>query len=227
MGPVRFYGALPDNIRMMDAVCRALEMVTVEHAVYISSDATYADSPDPLHERSTVQPDPLHGIMHAAREVMLRTVLPETPLAVLRPSLLYGAADLHNGYGPNQFRRKAFAGEEITLFGLGEERRDHVLIDDVAEIVCRTLLRRSRGTLNIATGTVTSFKEVAEMVASQFDTAPEFGSRPRSGPMPHNGYRPFDPTACQLAFPDFRYTALAEGIAQAHAAERGRSDGRG
>jgi len=30
--------------------------------------------------------------------------------------------------------------------------------------------------------------------------------------MPHNGYRPFDPAACHVAFPDFRYVGLPAGI---------------
>jgi nucleoside-diphosphate-sugar epimerase len=37
--------------------------------------------------------------------------------------------DPHNGYGPNRFRRLAAGGEEIVLFGEGEERRDHVQVE--------------------------------------------------------------------------------------------------
>ena len=47
-------------------------------------------------------------------------------LAILRPTLIYGAGDPHNGYGPNRFRRLAATGKPIILFGEGEERRDHV-----------------------------------------------------------------------------------------------------
>lgn len=209
---------LAENIQMMESVCCALEAASVAHLVYISSDAVYADDSDPLHEASKVQPDSLHGMMHAARELMLRSVLNETPFAVLRPSLLYGLADPHNGYGPNQFRRRAEAGEDIVLFGDGEERRDHVLIDDVAEVICLTLRHRSHGALNVATGDVTSFRDVAEMVAGNFDAPPTISARPRQGPMPHNGYRPFDITACRAAFPGFRYTPLGEGMAKTHAA---------
>jgi hypothetical protein len=39
---------------------------------------------------------------------------------------------------------------------------------------------------------------------------------PRKGPMPHNGYRPFDVAATYKAFPEFRYTSLAEGLAKTH-----------
>jgi hypothetical protein len=34
--------------------------------------------------------------------------------------------------------------------------------------------------------------------------------------MPHRGYRPFDISACRKAFPEFRYTSLAEGLAKTH-----------
>ena len=103
--------------------------------------------------------------MHLAREIMLRAAL-KLPLAILRPTLIYGADDPHNGYGPNRFRRLAAKGEAITLFGEGEESRDHVHIADVAALVSATLHQRSTGTLNIATGKSTSFREVAEMVAA-------------------------------------------------------------
>ena len=221
IAPCKTVSMLSDNIRMMESVCLALEKTPVAHVVYISSDAVYADDPNPLTEESRIQPDSLHGMMHAARELMLRSVAGDTPYAVLRPSLLYGADDPHNGYGPNQFRRRGRAGEDITLFGEGEERRDHILIDDVAEIVLRVLLHRSAGALNVATGSVFSFREIAEMVAGHFDNPPRIVGRPRSGPMPHDGYRPFDIKACRAAFPDFSYTPLADGIAVTHNRSQG------
>ena len=103
--------------------------------------------------------------MHLARELMLKATV-KAPFAVVRSTLIYGEGDPHNGYGPNRFRRLAAAGQEIVLFGEGEERRDHVLVDDVAEIVCRVIEHRSRGTLNIATGEVYSFRDIAERVAA-------------------------------------------------------------
>jgi nucleoside-diphosphate-sugar epimerase len=139
----------------------------------------------------------------------------KAPLAVVRSTLIYGEGDPHNGYGPNRFRRLAAAGQEIVLFGEGEERRDHVLIDDVAEIVCRVIEHRSRGTLNIATGEVYSFRDIAERIAAMARPVVAVRGTPRQGEMPHGGYRPFDIAACRRAFPDFRYTSLADGLNQA------------
>ena len=213
--PVKNTSMLVDNIQMMETVCQALESVTPNHVVYISSDAVYADSKEPLTEASSAEPGSLHGVMHLARELMLRHSC-NAPIAMLRPTLLYGAADPHNGYGPNQYRRLAAEGKEIGLFGKGEERRDHVLIDDVAEIIYRVITHCSEGILNVATGKVTSFYEIADMVLSHFADPVEISYRPRSGPMPHDGYRPFDSAACKQAFGDFTYTSLADGVAKTH-----------
>jgi nucleoside-diphosphate-sugar epimerase len=214
--PCKDSAMLVDNIRMMECVCQALATASVSHVLYISSDAVYRDSRAPLTEESCAEPNSLHGAMHLARELMLKSVL-TAPLAILRPTLLYGAADPHNGYGPNRFRRLAAAGQDIVLFGEGEEQRDHVLIDDVAEIVRRVLMHRSRGVLNVATGSVHSFRDIAERIAAMYHPAVPVRGSPRQGPMPHGGYRPFDSTASRQAFPDFRYTDLATGLAKAKA----------
>jgi len=218
--PVKNHTMLIDNLRMMTAVCAALASVPVGHLVYVSSDAVYADADAPLTEASCAQPASLHGVMHLAREVMLAQA-GKAPLCVLRPTLIYGAADPHNGYGPNRFRRLAQRGEAIVLFGAGEERRDHVYIDDVAEIVARCVLHKSEGVLNIATGSVATFRDIAEQVAALAPAAPAIRTSPRRGPLPHRGYRAFDAAATSRAFPDFRYTPLATGLALSQKQEFG------
>jgi nucleoside-diphosphate-sugar epimerase len=130
----------------------------------------------------------------------------------LRPTLIYGESDPHNGYGPNRFRRQAAVGDNIILFGEGEERRDHVAVEDVAELATCILTHRSVGALNAATGTVISFREAADAIAGFYGNNVEVRGSPRSGPMPHNGYRPFDPSATKKAFPDFQYTQPIDGF---------------
>ena len=216
LAPCKDSAMLVNNMIMARAMVQALAKAPVAHVVNISSDAVYADSAEPLTERSCAEPGSLHGAMHVAREVMFRAEV-RAPLTILRPSLLYGAADPHNGYGPNRFRRLAARGEAITLFGEGEERRDHVFIDDVAEIVARVLLRKSTGVLNIATGEVHSFQSIAERVVQIAGRTVAIHASPRVGPMPHQGYRSFDIAACRSAFPDFAYTALEVGLSKAAA----------
>ncbi len=212
--PCKDMSMMVDNMLIVRTITDALANMPVQHVVNIGSDAVYADAPVPLTEQTPTAPTSLHGAMHLAREIALTSFI-KLPLALLRPTLIYGAEDPHNGYGPNQFRRLANAGKEIVLFGEGEERRDHVLVDDVAEIIFRVLQRRSTGVLNVATGNTHSFREIAELVLARAGRSAPIKSSPRSGPMPHNGYRPFDVSACRAAFADFTYTALSDGIAKA------------
>src|SRR5258708_2207413 len=137
------------------------------------------------------------------------------PLANLGPTLIYGASDPHNGYGPNRFRRLAEEGKDIVLFGEGEERRDHVYVDDVAELILKALQHRSVGALNIATGEVHSFLQIARLTAELSGQEIAIKTSPRVGPMPHNGYRPFDNAKCSQGFPEIRFTPLADGLPKA------------
>ena len=219
--PCKTPAMMLENIGMIAAVCEAVAKRPVAHLVYVSSDAVYADGPLPLTEASPAAPTSLHGAMHLAREQMLLSIAGSIPLAILRPTLVYGAGDPHNGYGPNRFRRQANRGETIVLFGEGEECRDHVDVGDIAEIAALVLDHRSAGVLNIATGTVASFRALADKAVALAAKPVAIKSSPRNGPMPHNGYRPFDPAATCKAFPGFRYTTIDAGLARAQQQEFG------
>lgn len=214
--PVKDLGMLRENIVMAEAVCTALRERPVAHVVYLSSDAVYKDSPEPLTEASCAEPTSLHGVMHLAREVALRQAY-AGPLALVRSTLVYGLNDPHNGYGPNRFRRLAAAGKDIVLFGEGEEQRDHVDLEDVAQLVKLIIQHRSAGIANAASGDVVSFRELAEFAASAFSPRVAVRGSPRSGAMPHNGYRPFDNHAVLHAFPGFRFKFWRDGLSPLHA----------
>jgi UDP-glucose 4-epimerase len=213
---------LRENLVMAEAVCAALKAKPVAHVVYISSDAVYKDSPEPLDESACAEPGSLHGVMHLAREVALRAEF-AGPLAIVRPTLVYGLEDPHNGYGPNRFRRLAAAGKEIVLFGEGEERRDHVDVEDVAALVCLIAQHRSQGVVNAVSGEVVSFRELAQFAASEFEPHVAVRGSPRSGPMPHDGYRPLANRAALQAFPGFGFRSWRQGLSQVHALQKKRS----
>ena len=208
IAPARNASALLKNLVMAEQVIAALTQRSVSHLVYVSSDAVYDDAANPVTERSCCQPSSMHGMMHAARELTLKSEL-KLPIAILRPSLLYGENDPHNGYGPNRFRRLAEKGDPITLFGEGEEQRDHVYVEDVARLAVLAMAYSSTGVLNIATGNSTSFRNIAELVVKISGKPIEIRGTPRQNPITH---RHFDIAECLKAFPQFRYTPLREGL---------------
>jgi len=209
---------------MAEAVCNALSRATIAHLVYIRSDAVYADDANPVNERSYCAPSTVHGMMHAARELMLKSST-KAPFTALRPTLIYGAADPHNGYGPNRYRRQAAKGEPITIFGEGEEKRDHVAVEDVATLAALVLEHRSAGVLNVATGVSSSFHDIAHMTAALFSNKVAVKSVPRPGPRPHLTHRFFDIADRIKAFPDFHYTPLDKGLLLAKQAEEKKNHG--
>ena len=212
LAPVKNTAMLLDNLRMMQAVIEAVKAKPVAHLIYISSDAVYADSPKPMTEASPAEPASLHGVMHLAREVMLKKELAHIPQVFVRPTLIFGPGDPHNGYGPNRFMRLAKAGQDITLFGEGEELRDHIFIEDVAEIVRRCVLHRATGIVNAVSGKVSSFKEIAELASARFEPRVKVIGTPRAGAMPHKGYRAFDSSLLARLFPDLRLTTMPSGL---------------
>lgn len=203
------------NLIMGRHVAVALGAAGCPHVVYLSSDAVYGDDvPNPVTEATGCTPACLYGVMHFARERMLCDTLRPlgVAVAVLRPSIVYGADDTHGSYGPNRFFRTFRRDGTMRLFGQGEERRDHVHIDDVTELIRLCLIHRSEGVLNIATGRSTSFAEVAEMMTGLIPDHIQIESQPRV--TTSVWHRHFDPAATFLAFPSFTYTPLEMGLAK-------------
>jgi len=201
------------NLSMIEHLCQYLKESPCAHVVYISSDAVYDDYIHPIREDSCCEPSSFHGLMHLARERMLLDTLQNsaTPLMILRPSLLYGTNDTHNAYGPNRFIRLAKEGKNISLFGNGEEKRDHVIIRDLSAIIGLCLQNRTNGILNVATGSSESFADVAKQVVELHGKGINVEFNPRVNPIIH---RHFDTTNIIKAFPSFTMTPLSIGLAE-------------
>ena len=200
------------NLAMGRNVCAALAETPCAHVVYISSDAVYPFITGLVSERTPAAPMDLYGSMHRMRELMLEAGV-KAPLAILRPTMVYGADDTHNSYGPNRFRRQASNDGKITLGGGGEETRDNIYIDDAVRLIELTLLHRASGKLNLASGHSLSAHALATLVAGHFPTPVEIVATPRTMPVTH---RSFDITACRKAFPTFAFTPLETGLAATH-----------
>lgn len=203
------------NMTMGQHLSLVLQQSPCAHVIYLSSDAVYAEEVSLIREPSCASPSTLHGLMHLVREHLFREALSpsRTPLLVLRPCALYGPTDTHQGYGPNRFLRSAIREHTISVFGEGEEQRDHLYLDDLSRLIGSCVRQRTSGLLNVATGSVVSFAAVAEMVAELLEEPVQIISRPRQSPVTH---RRFDVTALQRAFPSLRMTPLSEGLLATH-----------
>ena len=179
---------LNKNLEICMNVFKILKQKKINYLLYVSSDAVYSDTNKLISENSITKPDNLHGFMHLMRENILKLL--KIKLCVVRPTLVYGTNDPHNGYGPNQFIRLAQSNKNIQLFGKGEEKRDHIHINDVGIAIYNLINRRYVGTVNLVSGNVISFFDIAKKITNIYKVNLSF--KKRKGPMPHNGYRAFN-----------------------------------
>jgi UDP-glucose 4-epimerase len=202
------------NVAMVDHVCSLVTAAPCSQVVYISSDSVYASHDGILDEECFCESSDLYALSHIVREKLLAETCAAAyiPLTILRPSAIYGATDTHNSYGPNRFLRSALREGKITLFGQGEENRDHVYIDDVVELIELCLRHRSAGILNAASGTPLSFLDVARVICAAVGRAVVIETAARHVPIVNRRFRT---SGLRSAFPDFKPTPIEAGVRRA------------
>lgn len=156
--------SLQQNMDMLAPFLEAAEVA--DHVVYLSSDAVYPYD-GIVTERTAVSPDSIYGEMHVARENALLKKFDGSVL-IARLTQIYGPGDPHSTYGPSRMLQQAKSGGPITVFGRGEERRDHIHIDDVVNSLNHLIDMRYTGVVNVATGRSRSFREVSDLIADLF-----------------------------------------------------------
>lgn len=199
------------NVTMGQHLHAAFKEIKCQQVIYISSDAVYADRIHLIRENSNCNPSSYHGLMHLVREKMLSeaTKSSATPFLILRPCAIYGKGDTHQGYGPNKFIVTATESGKIALFGKGEEKRDHIFIDDVINLINLALHRRISGVLNLASGHSVAFAEVAGFVQNSLNKQVEIQCSERKSEIIHSH---FDISELLAVFPEFSFTDIANGI---------------
>ena len=207
--PCKNLKMLEENLQIMKNIIRAISNKKLSKVVYISSDAVYSDSMKKINENSKTNPENLHGQMHLIREKMLLSINPKD-LCILRPTLIYGENDPHNGYGPNSFLRLAKNNLPIKIFGNGEELRDHVQVEDVAKIIYLSIVNNFIVKLNIVTGTKISFYQIAKLAIKRCNSRSKIIKIKRAGPMPHNGYRLFNASNIKKYFKTVKLISIKQ-----------------
>lgn len=212
--PAKNSDDLEINIKMLMNLIYGIKDKNIKYVLNISSDAVYGDSTYKLDENSIVEPQGYHGTMHCIREYLLQTNLKNCYVGHLRPTLIYGLNDPHNGYGPNSFLRKAKNNEHINLFGQGEELRDHIYIEDVAEIAFSMIINNTQGPVNAVSGQLISFNEIVQIIKKYSSTNVIVNHLERTSPMPHGGYRSFDPKLAMKIVENHNFTKLENYLKQ-------------
>ena len=191
IAPSKTFQEFNKNITMSLNMIRAIGEKKINKFVYLSSDAVYKDTKSPINEKTEADPNTLHGLMHVTRERIFSSFFCKKML-VVRPTLIYGENDPHNGYGPNSFIRLAKKNLNIKLFGKGEERRDHININTVVILILDLIKKDKFGVFNLCSGSVISFNNLAKKIIKIIGSKSKIIFTKRVGPMHHLGLRQFD-----------------------------------
>ena len=211
--PAKDLDDLMYNIELIENIVNALNTRRLSYVLNISSDAVFSDNSALITETSPMAPKNVHGIMHCMREKIIQENV-DANVGTVRPTLVFGPGDPHNGYGPNSFLRLAKSKNDIELYGKGEELRDHIHVDDVAMNGASMIMKNIEGDVNAVTGKVISFMEIALAVASGSGGMIKVITKELSGPMPHNGYRGFNNSRVKDLFPNLKFINVEDYVTE-------------
>ena len=197
------------NILMTKHLLDGIKNIDIGHFIYISSDAVYPLTADIVDEQTPPLPYSLYGHMHLMREQFVKEYFKPEKLTIFRPCAIYGNGDTHNAYGIMRFIRSAAQTGEISLFGGGEEYRDHIHVDDLATIIFDSYRRKISGIFNVASGKSWRFSQVAEFIQSNIGKKTTITCKPRAMPIFH---RHVDISKLRSTFPNHKLVSIEDGI---------------
>lgn len=203
------YNLVCDNITMLKNFLDVICEIKFRHLVYVSSDAIFSFQDEIINEQSPKIPETLYGYSHLVREEMLKSAVLGKKLTILRPCAIYGDGDTHNAYGVMRFIRQAISQKQITIFGDGEDLRDHVFVDDLTCCINSAFENQIYGDYNYATGRAINFRNLAEIVARSITGKIEIISRQRKISLLH---RHFEVSKLRNAFPNHQPRNVIDGI---------------
>ena len=209
--PVKNMEMLIYNLLFLENFFKGIEGKKIKKFLYLSSDAVYHDTKKKISEITPTNPTSLHGYMHLLRENYFKDYFNDK-LCILRPTLIYGDKDPHNGYGPNKFVRDIKNNSNIHLFGKGEEKRDHIYVEDVAKIISELCINNLNGTFNIATGKIYSFYKISKTIEIISGKKNKIKFLKRRGPMPHLGHREFNTRKLKKFFSHIKTKDLIKNL---------------
>ncbi|MBU2637745.1 MAG: GDP-mannose 4,6-dehydratase [Nanoarchaeota archaeon] len=146
----------------------ALEDVSYQRFVYLSTSESYYGNPVPFSEKMPLHPRTAYARSKAMAEEHCMRQFKEKhkPVVILRPAIVYGPGQIGNMFIP-QCIASALKGEDMKMTA-GKQTRDFIYIDDVVEAIIKaSYIPAAVGeAVNIGSGIEVKLKDVTLKINS-------------------------------------------------------------
>jgi nucleoside-diphosphate-sugar epimerase len=155
------------NVMGVLRLCQACTRAQVSQLVHISSIFALLDSSSRFFSMYALSKK------HAEELAQLYSATYALPMAIVRPSQLYGAGSATRKHQPFLVSMidKAACGEDIHLYGSHDARRNFIHVEDVAQAIALVVQQRVQGTYNCQHPRDVSYSEIAEAAIQAFGSS--------------------------------------------------------
>ena len=127
-----------------------------KQVIYISSCAVYGEKNEQIRINETQQLKPTsnygtHKVL--SEDAYSAAFTTNRNLLILRPALVYSEFE-KTGYGPGGFISQAIESKEIQLWGKGDEMREFIHVEDIANVIVVLTRKNSTGIVNVVAGSL-------------------------------------------------------------------------
>jgi len=163
----------------------------VKRFIYASSAAIYGlNEAEMLTEETLPEPISPYGLSKLTNEIYAKKWTEMYNLSTIgfRFSNVYGPRQNHKGEGGviSIFINNALENKPLVVYGTGEQTRDFIYVEEVADVIFRSVNSTEVGVFNLSTNTSTSINEVIEHIKEELpDVTVEYTS-PREQDILHS-----------------------------------------
>jgi UDP-glucose 4-epimerase len=138
----------------------------VKKFIFASSSSVYGGGNVPFEEDQDLNPISPYGISKLCCEHLCKVYSEKFNVAVMRLFTVYGPRQRPD-MAFNKFIKAALKGEEIIVYGNGEQRRDFTYVDDIVEgLISSAFFQGKFEIFNLGSGRSFSVNEVLETLES-------------------------------------------------------------
>lgn len=139
----------------------------VKKVVYPSSSSVYGNTSLPQSETTDTMPCNLYGVAKLTCEHIARLYSDVLPSVGLRIFAGYGPGERHKGNIASVitlFTEAILRSSQPIIFGDGTQSRDFIYVDDIVEVVLRSIENSFSGIVNVGSGESHTFNEVVGLL---------------------------------------------------------------